>query len=324
MATAMQSIKIDEEFKGLLFPLTEDERAELESSLLSEGCRDALVTWNGLLLDGHNRYDICTANDLEFDTTEADLPDRDAAKAWIIRNQLARRNLSDFQRGELSLKLKSYIADKAKSNLKTSTGGTTPRPLTNSTKAAPVNTRAEVAKLAGVSEDTVRKVEEIQEKAIEPVKQMARSGGVSVNAAHVVSSLSKAEQAQVAAKGPEAVKEKAKEIREAKQTNGRLHKQEDDTPAYEDESQEEDESFGLDIESEPKPDPKNNPDKWAERWTKFWSNLNLFLVSLPRRGGIVNLTKKWPRKRIDAAVVNLKELRATVDKCIAELEETYK
>jgi len=41
--------------------------------------RDALVTWQGIVLDGHNRLAICRKHGLTYNTTGIDLPDRDAA-----------------------------------------------------------------------------------------------------------------------------------------------------------------------------------------------------------------------------------------------------
>ena len=38
-------IKIDDEFKALIPPISPDEYKLLEESILSEGCRDALVVW---------------------------------------------------------------------------------------------------------------------------------------------------------------------------------------------------------------------------------------------------------------------------------------
>jgi len=73
-------------------------------------------------------------------------------------------------RGELALKRKHIIAAKAKKNLVTSTGGATPRPLENSPKPA-IDTRAELAKIAGVSHDTIARVEKIVQKAPEEVKE---------------------------------------------------------------------------------------------------------------------------------------------------------
>jgi len=92
-----QSRTIDAEFRTLIPALSKDERAQLEASVLAEGCRDALVVWQGILLDGHNRYEICTAHSLPFETVEIDLPDREAAITWIINNQLGRRNLTPEQ-----------------------------------------------------------------------------------------------------------------------------------------------------------------------------------------------------------------------------------
>ena len=52
-------MKINEEFKNVMPPLTEEEYRGLEKSLLEEGCRDPLVVWGDILIDGHNRYEIC-------------------------------------------------------------------------------------------------------------------------------------------------------------------------------------------------------------------------------------------------------------------------
>lgn len=95
-----------------------------------------------------------------------------------------RRNLNAFQRTKLALRKKDAIASQAKKNLVTSTGGSNPQPLQISAKVGddlpfvPVNTREEVAKIAGVSRDTVAKVKDIIaadnpeiEKALESGKQ---------------------------------------------------------------------------------------------------------------------------------------------------------
>jgi len=64
---------------------------------LAEGCRDALIVWGDLLVDGHRRYEICKAHDLEFKITHREFESRDQAKIWIISNQFARRNLTPKQ-----------------------------------------------------------------------------------------------------------------------------------------------------------------------------------------------------------------------------------
>lgn len=92
-------LKIDPEFQKLIPPLTDEEFSMLKRQLKQDGCRDPLVVWNGVILDGHNRYKICTENNVVFDVHHIDLPDREAAMDWIDRNQIGRRNLSkdDFR-----------------------------------------------------------------------------------------------------------------------------------------------------------------------------------------------------------------------------------
>ena len=89
-------MKVDREFKSLIPSLTDTERELLEESIAQEGCRDALVVWQeeGLLLDGHNRYEICERLGIPYATYEISLTSREDALDWIDRNQLGRRNLT--------------------------------------------------------------------------------------------------------------------------------------------------------------------------------------------------------------------------------------
>lgn len=177
-------LRIDPELRALIPALSIEERAQLEANILADGCRDPLVVWHSLLLDGHNRYEICQQHGLQYRTVDQLCADRDDAKIWIIRNQFGRRNLAPFARAELALQLEPLIAAKAKTNLRTSTGGKQPQPLEKSTKAEPVNTRAEVAKAAGVSDNTIAKAKAIVERAPEPIKEQLRRGDISINKAY--------------------------------------------------------------------------------------------------------------------------------------------
>ncbi len=92
------SITINSQLRSLIRPLTEEEKRQLERNILDEGrCRDPLVVWrkgdSRILLDGHNRLDICDKHKIPYGTVELDLPDRSAAEDWIDANQLGRRNL---------------------------------------------------------------------------------------------------------------------------------------------------------------------------------------------------------------------------------------
>ena len=86
--------KVDPDFQKLLPPLSSGELNELEASIRDEGIREPLVLWRGVLIDGHNRFDIAKKHGLPYRTTSLDFEDRAAARKWVIRNQLGRRNLT--------------------------------------------------------------------------------------------------------------------------------------------------------------------------------------------------------------------------------------
>lgn len=88
---------INPAFRSLIPPLAPEELAQLESNILAEGCRDPLVAWNGTIVDGHNRYDICTKHGQRFEVLEKEFPDEGTAQEWIVGNQLGRRNLKPDQ-----------------------------------------------------------------------------------------------------------------------------------------------------------------------------------------------------------------------------------
>jgi DNA-binding XRE family transcriptional regulator len=178
----MSAIKIDPEFKALIPPLAPEEYAQLESNLKAEGCRDPLVTWEGILIDGHNRFEICTKHGIGFEKINKRLTDRSEAIEWIIRNQFGRRNLDAYQRTRLALRLEEAIAARAKAN----SGHRTDLPQKSAEGYKPVGeTREEIAKLAGVSRDTVDKVKQIERKAAPEVKQALAKGEISINKAHL-------------------------------------------------------------------------------------------------------------------------------------------
>lgn len=95
------NLKINQKFKSLIPPLRVDEYDQLEQNILDEGCRDPLVIWNDTILDGHNRFEICTKHGIDFKTTPAPvyILTEDDAEDWIDKNQLGRRNLhpDDFR-----------------------------------------------------------------------------------------------------------------------------------------------------------------------------------------------------------------------------------
>ncbi len=156
----MTTIKIDPDFKKLIPPLLEDERNRLTENLIDDGCRDPLVVWNGVLLDGHNRYEICTANDIPFETTSAPVYVRtkDDALDWIDKNQIGRRNLSrdDF----------NIVLGRIYNRSKKADGHRGPKKLDQN---EPASTADKLAKEHGVSSATVKRAGKFAE-AVEKVE----------------------------------------------------------------------------------------------------------------------------------------------------------
>ena len=112
----MQDLIIDNEFKKLMQPLSAEEYSQLEENILRDGIQETLKVWQGILIDGHNRYEIAQRYGLNFEVSTMQFENRNAVTEWIIKNQFGRRNLSAYDRSMLALKLKLAIAAKAKEN----------------------------------------------------------------------------------------------------------------------------------------------------------------------------------------------------------------
>jgi site-specific DNA-methyltransferase (adenine-specific) len=175
------SVAIDPELQGLALPLTEAERAGLERALLRDGCHDPLVVWReeGLLLDGHNRLAICEKHGLPFKTFPISLPDRPAAMRWVIENQFARRNLTPYQRAELALELEPLIAAKAKENGRR---GGNASGVGRQSSDNPLDTKKELARVAGVSHDTIARAKYVRDRAEAAALDRLRRGEATLNA----------------------------------------------------------------------------------------------------------------------------------------------
>ena len=186
----MSDLIVDNDFKELIPPLADEERKQLEENILRDGIQDALKVWQGILIDGHNRYEIAKRHGLTFTTTEMQFATRDDAKIWIIKNQLGRRNINDYTRGELVTQFKTIIAARAKENQKLSEGrgqkGLSNLINLNAEAQAiqPVNTQKELAEMADVSTGTMAKIEKLVDNATPEIKQALREGELSINAAY--------------------------------------------------------------------------------------------------------------------------------------------
>jgi len=245
-------IIVNEELLAYIDPLTPDEHAALERSILAEGCRDALVLWGDVLVDGHNRYGICQKHGIAFNTVQnTQFKSMDDVRLWMIDQHLGRRSLSDFQRGVLALRKKEIIASRetpaaptpapstpsAPADLQTSgegdTGNATPpwegdamaapasaatAPASTATPAEPdaALTREALARAARVSNATMVQIEKIQKAAAPELVAAVKSGTISINAAATVATLPVEEQVAAAAGGKKELQQAARKVRAAK------------------------------------------------------------------------------------------------------------
>jgi site-specific DNA-methyltransferase (adenine-specific) len=177
----MQTITINHKFHALIPPMAPEELAQLEANILADGCRDPLVVWKGVLVDGHNRFDICTRHGLPFKTVDIEFADSDHAELWIRFNQLGRRNLTDDQRamiGDAVAELESKLAMQERAKAGRAAGGkATEEQKSDRLEATAVSkrsdkpkndrTRAKTAKAAKVSERKMRKARAVRKKSPE-------------------------------------------------------------------------------------------------------------------------------------------------------------
>lgn len=173
-------MKINERFRTVAPPLSDNEYELLKADILEHGCRDPLVTWNGFIVDGHHRYKICSEYGIPFESVEMNFSGEDEALIWIARNQLGRRNLNAFQRCELVLPLEDAL--KAEAERRRRAGISLYRTTGETNRGE--KTRDILASMAGVSHALLRQVKAILENADEETKAALRKGELKVNAVY--------------------------------------------------------------------------------------------------------------------------------------------
>ena len=216
------NIVVNEELKAYIEPLTPDEHEALERSILAEGCRDALVLWGEVLVDGHNRYGICQKHGLPFQTVQNPrFQSMEDVHLWMIDQHLGRRSVSDFQRGVLALRKREIMADrKARSagapGAADEATATPEAPAAAATLAAPepLNSREAIARAARLSSSQVVMIEKIQKQAAPELVAAVKSGTISINAAAAVATLPAEEQVAAVAAGKDELRQAAKRVRE--------------------------------------------------------------------------------------------------------------
>jgi len=223
------NIVINEDLKAYIDPLTPEEHASLERSLLAEGCRDALVLWGDVLVDGHNRYGICQKHGLPFQTVQnTRFQSMEDVHLWMIDQHLGRRSVSDFQRGVLALRKREIVAERRAAALAAAGPAQTPNahdatgnaeppaPATPQPAPEPLGSREAIARAARLSSSQVVMIEKIRKQAAPELVAAVKSGTISINAAAAVASLPAQEQVAAAIAGKDELKQAAKRVRDAR------------------------------------------------------------------------------------------------------------
>ena len=203
----MKDLIIDPEFQSLIPPLTYSEFDQLRENILEDGeVLNPIITWNGIIIDGHNRWKIIQENpEIPYKTYELIFFDRYEAKEWICKNQLGRRNITSEQRMRLIGKMQE--------NRKKSHGGDRGNQYTVEPKGQneplPKSTAAQIAEEVGVSESTVKRAEKFS-KGIDALQEVSPEAADKILQGK--SNVSKVEVASAASMGEEERKAFAKRV----------------------------------------------------------------------------------------------------------------
>lgn len=188
----LNALKIDPEFQGKIPPLTFEELNQLESNILRDGrIINPIIVWQGLIVDGHNRFTIAKKHpEIPFTVHEKAFTNRYEAIIWICKNQLGRRNLTPEQKKYLIGK--QYDAEKAihGGDRKSSSAKSSSQ---NGNLIENPKTCKRIAVENGVSKNTVIRAEEFAkgvdaaEEAVPGTRQKVLSGEVKPTASEIAS-----------------------------------------------------------------------------------------------------------------------------------------
>jgi N6-adenosine-specific RNA methylase IME4/ParB-like chromosome segregation protein Spo0J len=179
MSLKLEDIKIDKEYAKLVPPLSNEEYAQLKSSIRTNGLYlPIVINENNTILDGHHRYKICKELEIQANFKIKKFESKTDEIIFVGESNLFRRQLTVFARIELVLKLKPHYQKQSKERMLIG------KKLDPVQKSAQGKTRDLLAKKADTSHDTIDKVELILEKAPEDLKEKVRIGQTSINYAY--------------------------------------------------------------------------------------------------------------------------------------------
>src|SRR5512147_1633952 len=171
------SLRLNPQYNKLLPKMSEEEFAELKTSIQTEGQHYPIIVNEDLeVLDGHHRFRACNELGLEPDFEVRKFDDKLLEKKFVIEANLRRRHLNNFQLVELAvplLEIEKMLAKKRQAK-----GGKNGRDIQlglapdDAEPAFKAKASEVVAKKAGVSTRTFERGKKILAEATEEDKQM--------------------------------------------------------------------------------------------------------------------------------------------------------
>lgn len=186
----MKELQIDPELRDLLPPLTTEEYTQLEKNIVDNGFNSnfPIITWNGFIVDGHNRYKICQEHGIEFTDRYISYDSKTELMEWMINTQMGRRNLSPAQRLSIVEKFKKRIQAEAKAKRKNTEGRPTKLNCTPNGEqiqdTPKIHTDKQIAKMAGVSTGTVARYNQVMKSDKDDIKKKVLTGDLTINAGY--------------------------------------------------------------------------------------------------------------------------------------------
>lgn len=218
MEKKLYDLKIDPELRDYIPRLTDQELELLTDILLEEGCNEPLTVWNGVIVDGHNRYRICKEHGIPFEVKEKKFENKQKAKFWMVRKQLGRRNLKPFQKCEAIYPFEQSISEEVEKRRRESIGKYRNGDETGLKLNQSIRTGDYMAKYANVSRTIWHMAKTIIEEGDDALKAKVRNGDTAISAAY--KALRKKEAKKESKKQIQPLKEETKSdsVPEEKQT----------------------------------------------------------------------------------------------------------
>ena len=172
---------LDPRLRDELPPLSAEKKAILKEDILTKGVLMPLLTWNGILVDGHNRFDICEECGIPYETKEIEFDSIEDAKFWICKNQMARRDMNDYQKCVKALEHEEQVRKEAEKRQKAGKK----LEVVQSVGRGSHETKTDniLGAFAGVSSETVRRARILCNEAPDDIQEKLFAGEMAIGTA---------------------------------------------------------------------------------------------------------------------------------------------